>query len=72
MEDRIFHFNGKEYLLIQSDIHTPLGHTNDISKCGLNGCTDIIDGSERDSHYIKKHTMKEFLEVLQLIKKELP
>ena len=63
MRERIFHYNGKEYHLIETEIHTPLGHTNDISKCGLNGCNALIDGSERTNHYIVKHTMKEFLEV---------
>lgn len=66
MKERVFHYNGKEYHLIESDIHTPLGHTNDISPCGLNGCKQFIDGSERDEHYIEKHTMKEFLEVKHL------
>ncbi len=63
MKERVFHFNGKEYHVIQTEIHTPLGHTNDISKCGLNGCEQFVDGGERDEHYIKKHTMKEWLEV---------
>ncbi len=66
---RTFHYKGKEYLLIQSEIHTPLGHTNDISPCGLNGCEQYIDGSERDTHYIEKHSMKEYFEVLKLVEK---
>jgi len=67
MIERIFHYKGKEYHLVQDEIHRPLGVTNDIFVCNFNGCKDYTSGAGVIQHFIEKHTMKEFLEKVGLI-----
>ena len=70
MIERVFHYNGKEYHLVQSEIHTPLGVTADLFKCSWKGCEAYIGGGSVISHFIEKHTMKDFLEYQNLINKK--